>query len=338
MPLQYSGIVEEHQAVRQRVGWFDISHMGRFELRGRQACAWLDLVLTIAVSRMQPGEVRYSLVCHSEGGILDDVLVYCFPESYWLVVNAANRQKIWDWLQQHRPAGEAHLIDHTETTAMLAIQGPRALAALPDSMKALWQTLKPFAALHLPAFPSQAWISRTGYTGEDGCELVLPAPQALAVWEEIQRSGSAAEGKPCGLGARDTLRLEAAMPLYGHELSEQIDPLTAGLGFAVKFDKPHFIGRQALLKIQQQPLRQRRIGLKLAGKRIARQGARVWQAEREVGMVSSGSFSPTLACPIAMAYVTADVAQPDTTLEVEIRGQREPAVVVPLPFYRRPRA
>lgn len=340
MPVQYSSIVEEHHAVRQRVGLFDISHMGRLRFEGAGACRFLDRVLTNHVSQLQVGQVRYALVCNDSGGILDDVLVYRLPDCYWLVVNASNRLKIVNWLEQ-QPADDVQWADLTLTTGMLALQGPETVRALPGTYAAAWSQLKYYSAVDLVAVsnPGLGLISRTGYTGEEGCELIVPTEQVQTTWEHLLAAAGARELNivPCGLGARDTLRLEAAMPLYGHELSEAIDPITAGLEFAVKFSKPDFIGKAALEDIARQSGRRVRVGLELAGRRIAREGATICTGDTPIGEVTSGTFSPTLERSIAMGYISADFSSPGTAVEVDIRGKRETATVVVLPFYRRPR-
>lgn len=340
MPVQYSSIVDEHHAVRQRVGLFDISHMGRLRFEGAGACRFLDRVLTNDVSKLQVGQVRYALVCNESGGILDDVLVYRLSDCYWLVVNASNRTKIVDWFSQ-QPADDVTWSDLTLQTGMIALQGPQTSRALPGPRAALWQQLKYYGAIELPdmANTGVGLISRTGYTGEDGCELIVPADQVVTTWERLLTLAGEHEATitPCGLGARDTLRLEAAMPLYGHELSEAIDPLTAGLEFAVKFSKPDFIGKGALEAIAQRPGRRVRVGLELAGRRIAREGATICSGEAAIGDVTSGTFSPTLDRSIAMGYIAPEFSSPGTGVEVDIRGRRETATVVALPFYRRSR-
>jgi aminomethyltransferase len=335
MPVQYTGIVDEHLAVRQAAGLFDISHMGRLRFTGPQAAAFLNHILTNDVSRLKSGQVRYALVCNDAGGVLDDVLVYRLAEVYWLVVNAANREKIVNWLTTRRANWEVHIADTTAATGMLALQGPATPRVLPPADAAVWSQLKYYAVAEGCSLAEPALLSRTGYTGEDGCELIVPREQLLGVWEALLARGRELGVRPCGLGARDTLRLEAAMPLYGHELTERIDPLTAGLAFAVKLDKPDFVGKAALLQIAQQTDRPQRVGLKLAGRRVAREGCRVYAGDTAVGEVTSGTFSPTLQMPIAMAYLAPSQATAGTSVDIDIRGKREPATVVPLPFYKR---
>jgi aminomethyltransferase len=333
MPVQYSTIVAEHHAVRNTAGLFDISHMGRLDVRGPQALDLLERLVTCRVDNLAVNQIRYALVCRDDGGILDDVLVYRLTEGYRLVVNAGNRRKLIPWLTRQQQGFNCQLADRTADAVMLALQGPRAVSLLQPLTPIDLSSMKYYtgATTEIDAVP--VYLSRTGYTGEDGFELVLDPRAASALADRLLSAGAV----PCGLGARDTLRLEAAMPLYGHELTEAIDPFTAGLDFAVKLDKPHFIGKPALEQLAKRTDRKQRIGLQLAGKRIAREGALVMRGEQEVGTVTSGTFSPTLEKSIAMAYVAPDAASPGTALEVDIRGKREPAVVVPLPFYKRPK-
>ncbi|HVJ68331.1 MAG TPA: glycine cleavage system aminomethyltransferase GcvT [Caulifigura sp.] len=343
MPVQYTSIVEEHNAVRQRVGLFDISHMGRLEFRGPDAVRFLDHLLTNEVATLKPGQVRYSLVCRADGGILDDVLVYRVEQSidgqptHLLVVNASNRVKILDWIGAQQKGFDVQVIDRTREWAMIALQGPKACALL-----AAYGTPDPAPFKYYTCWKGQtpqgpAIMSRTGYTGEDGLELMIPAAAAQAVWNDLIARGKDAGILPCGLGCRDTLRLEAAMPLYGHELDEQIDPLTAGLQFAVKLSKD-FIGRPRLAEIAASPLDRVRVGLELEGKRIAREHTPVKVGDSVVGEVTSGTFSPTLQKTIAMAYLSRAHATLGASVQVDLRGKLEPAKVVSLPFYHRPKS
>jgi aminomethyltransferase len=331
MPVQYQGIVAEHLAVRQSAGLFDISHMGRLRLRGPEAGHFLDRLLTCSVATLVDGQMRYGLVCRDDGGILDDVLVGRIAEDdFSLVVNAGNRPVVMDWIATLDPPGGCQVDDETAATLMIAVQGPQALPLVQSLCDAPLESLRYYRGRYANLDGVPAWISRTGYTGEDGVELVAPAA-ALRLWERLIGLGIT----PCGLGARDTLRLEAGMPLYGHELSVDIDPYTAGLTFAVKLDKPDFLGRSSLATLAQRTDLPRRIGLRLAGKRIAREGETVVCNGVAVGKVTSGTFSPTLQQSIAMAYVEAASADVGTEVQVEIRGKCETAQVCALPFYRR---
>lgn len=335
MPVQYTTIVEEHTAVRAAAGLFDISHMGRLSFGGPDSLALIQRVYTNNAATMKDFQVRYGLVCNDQGGIRDDVLVYRWPYGYAMVVNASNREKILAWLAESKNAVSTNLNvdikDQTLDTCMIAVQGPRAMEMCKGLTEADPSQLAYYYAAPTRYQGQNCVVSRTGYTGEDGVEYMVSAKQGLQLWEELARRG----GKPCGLGARDTLRLEAAMPLYGHELSEDIDPFQAGLGWAVKLDKGDFRGRDALLKRKQDGTLRQRVGLELAGKRIAREGAAVKIAGQAVGQVTSGTFTPTLNKTIAMAYVDSACQKPGTVCQVDVRGKEEPAQVVPLPFYRR---
>jgi glycine cleavage system T protein (aminomethyltransferase) len=335
MPVQYSTIVEEHTAVRQRVGVFDISHMGRLTFDGPGMLNWLERVTTNHVARLKLDQIQYSLVPNEQGGLIDDILVYRQQYGYYVVCNASNRASVVAQLERHREGAEGNFHDRTLDTAMIAVQGPRALATVQPLFN---QPLEPLKYYHLTmglvVGDVTAVVSRTGYTGEDGYELIVPASHAERVWTAIIDSGREHGIVPCGLGARDTLRFEAAMPLYGHELGESINPYAAGVGWAVKLDKGNFVGRDALRAWKSNP-GQARIGLRLDGKRIARQGASVLNDGRTVGLVTSGTFAPTLQASLAMALVEPTVCSAGTKLVVDVRGHEEPATIVELPFYRR---
>jgi aminomethyltransferase len=331
MPIQYTTIIAEHTAVRTAAGLFDISHMGRLSFGGPDALALIQHVYTNNAATMKGGQVRYGLGCNEAGGIRDDVLVYRWPYGYTMVVNASNRTKIVDWLQQHRTGRQVEIIDQTLSTAMIAIQGPKAVVLSEGLTEADASKLAYYHATPTRYRGQPCVVSRTGYTGEDGLEFMVGAGQAMPLWEDLLARGA----KPCGLGARDTLRLEAAMPLYGHELSEEIDPFQAGLAWAVKMAKGDFLGRAALERRRKDATLPVRVGLEMQGKRLAREGANIMSGEAVVGRVCSGTFGPTLQKAIAMAYVAPPLAAPGTALEIDIRGKVETARVVPLPFYKR---
>jgi aminomethyltransferase len=344
MPVQYKSISEEHHATRKAVGVFDISHMGRLTFFGPEAAKFLDAMVTRRVTDMKPGQVRYALVCDQEGGILDDVLVYrlAADESangdrpiFQVVVNASNRAKIIDWFADRLPDYEARLDDVTTKTAMIAVQGPGAVPLVDPLVARGVRSMRYYTSAddHFGGVPVS--ISRTGYTGEDGCEIICSASDALTVWETVLREGESAGARPVGLGARDTLRLEAAMPLYDHELTEFLNPIQAGLSFAVNFGDREFIGREALQRFAADTKQSVRIGLQVDGKRVARQGCPVLQGSEIVGDVTSGTFSPTFERSIAMAYVRPSAQAIGTRLAVDIRGTQHAATVVPLPFYER---
>ncbi len=352
MPVQYSSIIEEHLAIRSAVGIVDVSHMGRLRLEGPGAAVFLAELLTRRVADMTFGQVRYSLVTNDDGGILDDVLVGYYLDPYGqpfflLVVNAGNHDKIVRWVHAHlpkeraeRPGREIVFSDVSRLWAMFAIQGPRSVELLQPLVDVDLQSMKYYRGaqvriLHPAAQRQGGTISRTGYTGEDGFELSLGAGIAVGVWEVLMEMGKPLGIVPAGLGCRDTLRLEAGMPLYGHELSEQIDPFQAGLGFACHLAGYDFPGRDALLRIQKEPSKSVRIGLEMPGKRAARNGCPILADGKPVGEVTSGSYAPTIGKAIAMGYVAPEFAKPGLELQVDIRGHLEPARVVEIPFYVR---
>ena len=350
MPVQYNSIVEEHLATRQGAGLFDVSHMGRVRFDGAGAARFLDRLLTRRVLDLQVGQIRYSLITNEEGNVLDDVLVYHLQtpseiQYHMLVVNASNRLKILDWLTSHQTAeDEVQISDCTLETAMIAVQGPHALQIVDPLVDVDLNTLRYYQGVVTRQMGKPCTVSRTGYTGEDGVELIVHADKANQVVNNLFASGRDLGIRPVGLGARDTLRLEAALPLYGHELDESTSPFQAGLDFAVNLEDAQqnprqFVGSEALAEQAQQPRHQVRVGLALEGRRAAREGHTVHAGTEQVGVVTSGSFSPTLQYPIAMAYLNVQdspsIAEPGMELEVDIRGTRQTARVTALPFYRR---
>lgn len=333
LPLYYADIRSEHVAVRKAAGLFDLSHMGRLRLSGPGALELLERCLTQEVASMPVGRCRYGVVLDEQGHALDDVLLYREAASFFLVVNASNRPKILAWLGRHK-APSVRIEDLTEAMALVAVQGPLAAAIAAPLAGADVAPLKYYTFCEARPMGVPGLVSRTGYTGEDGFEIYLPAASAPALWKALLQAGTPKGMVPVGLGARDTLRLEAGMPLYGHELDERTNPLEAGLDWAVKFTKD-FIGRGALEKAKAAGLSKRLVGLELSDKRIPRQGYPVRKAGRPVGVVTSGTSSPLTGRTLAMAYVPPAEAVPGNALEVEIRGQGYPAAVVPLPFYKR---
>jgi aminomethyltransferase len=334
MPVQYSTIIEEHNAVRQRVGLFDISHMGRLKFEGPDALPWLEKVTTNHVAKLAPGQIQYSLVLTEQGGILDDILVYQRADGLAVVCNASNRLKVVAQFEKYRDGFGARLVDQTFDTAMIAIQGPAALATAQRHFDAALTDVPYYHGVSGTFLGTPAFMSRTGYTGEDGFELIIPKGRAVEAWEALMDAGRVFGVLPIGLGARDTLRFEAAMPLHGHEMDDSTVPYAVGLGWAVKLKKGDFVGREAIRPFKESPT-VKRVGLALEGKRIARQGAVVSEGGRPIGLVTSGTFSPTLGRGLSMASVQVDSAPPGAHLAVDVRGQEEVARVVPLPFYRR---
>lgn len=339
MPVQYGSITDEHHAVRRAAGLFDIAHMGRLRFTGPDTVRFLDHLLTNEVASLKLGQVRYSLVTNEAGGVLDDVLVYRFESCHMLVVNASNRLKIVDWIERHRDGFEVRVEDLTIDWSMLALQGPRSRELFAPLCSSDVSALKYYFACETKVLGVPSIVSRTGYTGEDGFEVMLPAAEGQRLWNTLIESGRSVGLLPCGLGCRDTLRLEAGMPLYGHELSENIDPLTAGLAFAVKTQAKDFLGKVAMLAMPQPPPLCR-VGIVLSGRRIGREGAHVFLAgapaeAAPIGQIASGTFSPTLGQPIAMAYVARESSAVGTNIEVDVRGQRELGKIASLPFYRK---
>ncbi|MBM9503821.1 glycine cleavage system aminomethyltransferase GcvT [Actinacidiphila acididurans] len=344
MPLRYTSEREEHQAVRTRAGLFDLSHMGEITLTGPQAGEALDHALVGHLSALAVGRARYTMICAPDGGILDDLIVYRLAEREYLVVaNASNAQTVLDALTERAQGFDAAVRDDRDAYALLAVQGPQAPAILASLTDADLVGLKYYAGLPGTVAGVPALIARTGYTGEDGFELFVAPEHAEPLWQALTEAGESSGLVPCGLSCRDTLRLEAGMPLYGHELTAEVTPFDAGLGRVVKFDKPgDFVGRDALAiaaeKAAATPPR-RLVGLIAEGRRVPRAGFRVTDGSgTAIGEVTSGAPSPTLGVPIAMAYVDASHAEPGTAgVAVDIRGSLEPHRVVALPFYTRAR-
>ena len=338
MPLHYGSIIDEHNQVRNSAGLFDVSHMGRLKFTGPGAETFLERMLSRHVGAMEPGMCRYALVCNEQGGVRDDVICYRFDDHWLLVVNAANRTKLLEHFETHRAdAPDVTIEDQTEKTVMVAIQGPKVIEMFAPFSSEV-PNLKRYRFCEKNLILAKAIISRTGYTGEDGVEVILPTMAAkMAVGMVLKQAGD--QLKPAGLGCRDSLRLEAGMPLYGHELDEQTDPLSAGLDFAVSLEKgeggvPAFLGQEALKRIAAEGVPKKLIGLKLEGRRTPRQGAAVLCGGDNVGQVTSGCMSPTLGCPIAMAYVKPDLAEEGTKLETDFGKATGQAVVTALPFYK----
>jgi len=333
LPVQYAGITAEHMAVRTAAGLFDVSHMGEISLTGPDALQNVQNLLTNDFSTMTDGQARYSPMCNENGGIVDDLLVYRKDgQSYLLVVNASNREKDAAWIKSHL-SGDVTFKDESDETAQLALQGPKAQEILcrlagEASLPEKYYTFKNNVSVGGLA----CLVSRTGYTGEDGYELYTANENAEPLWEKLMEAGRDLGLVPCGLGARDTLRLEAAMPLYGHEMTDDISPLETGLNFAVKMQKDDFIGKAAIAAKGEPTVR--RVGLELLGRGIAREHDRVFIGETEVGYVTSGTMCPYLNKAVAMAIVPKEVAAGDEVI-IEVRGKKIPAKVVPLPFYKK---
>lgn len=334
LPVQYMGIIEEHMAVRTRAGIFDVSHMGEIFLYGPDALANLNHLLTNDYTNLQNGRVRYSPMCNESGGVVDDLVVYQLAaDRFLLVVNAANHQKDVDWIKGHLQ-GDVKMEDQSDSYAQLALQGPRARDILAKVTKAenIPNQYYSFKDQVIVAGKT-CMLSQTGYTGEHGYEIYMDPQDAPHIWQELLAAGKEEGMVPCGLGARDTLRLEASMPLYGHEMTDQITPLEACLNFAVKMQKEDFIGKQALVEKGEPVLT--RVGLKVTGRGIVREQCSIYQGEDKVGETTSGTHCPYLQGAYAMALLDREYSQNGTELEAKVRGRRIPVQVVPLPFYRR---
>jgi aminomethyltransferase len=336
MPVQYEGVLAEHAAVRESVGLFDITHMGEIFVTGPAAESWLDGLITNRISGAAVGKITYTAMCREDGGVLDDMLIYRLAEERWMVVcNAANHEKIINWMTSRIPSEGVVMKDATAEVTLIAVQGPTSqellcrLGALQDVVGAI-KDLDFYTGLEL-AGPSGQWIvSRTGYTGEHGYELYLPNAAALAAWEELIKLGADLQVAPIGLAARDTLRFEVCYCLYGHELTEDISPLEAGIGWAMRLKKDHFVGREALAAQKANGVPRKIICLEITGRGIARQDAKILHDGREVGFVTSGTFSPSFQKPIAMALVERDT--PEGELVVDVRGREIACQTVKFPF------
>jgi aminomethyltransferase len=345
MPQQYTSVREEQEAVRTAAGIFDVSHMGRFEVRGAGAAAaeFLQGVVTNDVSRVGPNRSQYNLLCREDGGIIDDLVVYhsvshsdsrsvSAAETWLVVVNASNRERDLSWLrdQSSRSAlQDVEIVDRSDELSLIALQGPGASRLLPASGVDL-DAVRYFGMTEGAVAGVPSLISRTGYTGEDGFELFVASSEAVRVWRALTEAGA----RPCGLAARDVCRLEAGLRLYGSDMDERTDPYEAGLGWTVKLEKGAFVGRDALRRIRDAGPRREIVGLRSAGRTIPRHDAAVTVGEREVGRVTSGTYSFWLGCGIAMASVEAGTAPVGSRVEVEIRSGRGEAEVVSMPFYR----
>jgi aminomethyltransferase len=337
MPVQYGSIIEEHRTVRTKVGLFDLSHMGELYVEGPQAGVALAAALVSDPPSLAVGRAHYSMIGMPNGGILDDLIVYRLAEERFLgVANAGNAAVVSDALAERLTGFRAVLDDRSLATGLLAVQGPLAAGLLAPLTDVDLGALRYYAAAEGTIAGIPGLVARTGYTGEDGFEVFVDTAQTTALWEALLDAVREAGGLPIGLGARDTLRLEAGMPLYGNELDLATNPFEAGLGRVVKLGKAgDFVGRAALERVARDGPARRLVGLVIEGRGIARHGYPVWSGERRTGVVTSGTQSPTLGVPIAMAYVAPGDAEPGTVLDIEIRDARVPARVVPLPFYRR---
>ncbi|MGP8247346.1 MAG: glycine cleavage system aminomethyltransferase GcvT [Bryobacteraceae bacterium] len=335
MPVQYSGIIDEHNTVRSAVGVFDVSHMGEIEIRGPEALRLAEFVTTNQVARLKRGQAHYSGLLYDHGGFVDDILVHKVADDhYFLCVNASNQEKDFDHIRQHnRFDAEVELASDRYT--QLAIQGPKARATLQKLTAADLAAIKYYWFTDGEVAGTPARIAHTGYTGEDGFEIYIPPDESARIWNRILEAGAEFGIKPCGLGARNTLRLEAKMALYGHEIDASISPLEADLGWIVKFDKGEFMGREALVRQREKGVSRKLAGFEMRGRGIGRDGYEVWLDGAPAGWVTSGSPSPTLNKNIGLCYLPAARAVAGAGIQVLIRNQPVEAVTVETPFYKR---
>jgi len=333
MPVRYTGDVREHMAVRSGVGLFDISHMGEFIVRGAGSTEWLDRMMTNHVAGLAVGQALYTPMCRPDGGIVDDLLVYRYADHYMLVVNAANLQKDFDWLQQHLPSG-VRLDDQSDATALLAVQGPAAAEVLRGHVPDAVLELGYYRFTTGPLFGVPTTISRTGYTGEDGFELYFDPKDADTVWNGLLSAGQGKNLELIGLGARDTLRLEMGFMLYGNDIDDTVTPLEANLQWLVKMKKGDFVGKPALEAQKAAGIPQKLVGFTIADRAFPRHGYPVFVNGTASGDVRSGTSSPSCGIAIGTCYVPTDHATPGNTLEVDIRGKRFTGTIVELPFYK----
>jgi len=337
MPVQYSGVIEEHRAVRGAAGLFDVSHMGEIRVAGPGAERFLQRLTPNDVSKLEPGRAHYSALLCERGTYLDDLLIYRMDrEEFLVVVNASNADADFAWVAA-QPHDGAAVENVSERYGLLALQGPKAVGILRRLTQADLDAVKYYRFAHGAVAGRAAILSRTGYTGEDGFELYLSPEDCGPVWDALLEAGAPDGLVPTGLGARDTLRLEAAMALYGHEINDQTTPWEAGLDWTIRLDKGEFMGRDALLRQRETGVPRRLVGFEVVGRGIGRQGYPVHAGGRQVGVVTSGTFSPTFEKALGMALVERAVEPSGAAIEIEVRGKRVEARTVPLPFYRRPK-
>lgn len=333
MPIQYTGIIEEHLAVRQSVGLFDLTHMGEFEVSGTRALDFIQKMTTNDASLLKPGQIQYSALCYDDGGIVDDLLVYRLADRFMLVVNASNIEKDFDWLKSHLFDG-VNLINHSDDIALLAIQGPKAQKVMAQLTDLNLDSLPYYHSAEAKVGRHQLLFSRTGYTGEDGFEIYIPNALADDLWKTVISAGRNFDMKLIGLGARDSLRLEMKMALYGNDIDKTTTPIEAGLAWIVSFEKGDFIGRDILLRQKEEKPKRRLICLELTEKAFPRHGYELVSDGTVVGHVTSGTMSPSLNKPIAMGYLPLELTKLGSQVHVKIRDKLHPAVVVKPPFYK----
>jgi len=335
MPIYYEGIMQEHLRVREKVGMFDLSHMGEFIVRGPQALAFLEKMTINSVSSLEVYQAQYSAMCYPSGGIVDDLIVYRMPDQYMLVVNAANISKDFAWLKENLPPTGVELIDVSDQTALLAIQGPLSERVLQKLTQVELSKIRYYWATHGEVCSEKIFFSRTGYTGEDGFELYLKPELAGKFWDAVAEAGKEFDIAPVGLGARDTLRLEMRYCLYGNDIDETTNPFEAGLGWITKLDKGDFIGKEALVRIKQEGTKRKLVAFELKERGFPRKGYPIIKNEQEIGRVTSGTFSPSLNKGIGLGYVQTEFSEIGTELWILVKGRGVPAVVVKPPFWKK---
>lgn len=335
MPVQYKGVLEEHRAVRTAVGLFDISHMGEIFVEGERAQEFINFITTNDIRKIKDGGCQYAACCFDNGTVVDDVISYQYnPQKYLVVVNASNTDKDFEWFQKNNKHG-VKITNRSVDFCQLALQGPYAQKTLQPLVEAQLDTLQYYTFCETTFSGKKIILSRTGYTGEDGFEIYGAANDAQFFWDALLKSGAPYGIQPIGLAARDTLRLESAYSLYGHEISDSINPLEARLGWIVKLDKEGFIGQENLKKVAQNGVSRRIVGLEMLNPGIPRQGYKLVSGDRAIGEITSGTFSPTLEKPIGLGLVAAEFSKVGTEFQIEIRNKRQGVKVIPLPFYRK---
>ena len=334
MPVQYKGIIDEHKSVRNGVGLFDLTHMGEFEVSGPGAREFLQKVTTNDVAALADGQIQYSCMLYPDGGIVDDLLVYNLGDRYLLVVNAANLDKDFAWLSEHL-IDDVNLVNRSDQYSLLAIQGPDAIKLMADLTSYDLASMQYYWAAEAEVAGKKVLFSRTGYTGEDGFELYIPNADGEHFWKAILEAGEKYNLALVGLGARDSLRLEMKMALYGNDIDQTTNPIEAGLGWIVKLDKGQFIGSDVVARVKADKPERKLVCLVLEGKAFPRQGHKIFDGDDKVGEVTSGTMSPSLKLPIAMAYVSRRLSKSGNRVELDIRGRRFPARVVKPPFYKK---
>ena len=335
MPVQYAGlgIMEEHKAVRERVGLFDVSHMGEFKISGSGSLEYLQKMTLNDVSKLEVNQAQYSGICYEDGGMVDDLLVYKFEDHYMLVVNASNIEKDFDWFESHKP-DNVELVNESDGTALLALQGKKSADVLSKLTSTVLEDIKYYCFETGKVSGKEATLSRTGYTGELGFELYLKSEDAPEVWHDLMSAGAEFDIKPAGLGARDTLRLEMCYALYGNDIDQTTNPIEAGLGWITKLNKGDFIGSTLIRQIKKNGPSKRLVAFEMERKAIPRHDYEISVDDEVIGRVTSGTFSPTLHKGIGLGYVTAENHKPETEIKIDIRGRKESAKIVKPPFYK----